>query len=55
MAINSIKITTSNFINTNSRSIPPGPRPVNNKIIQESGAMPVYMLLENSFEFIIQE
>lgn len=37
--------------------VPPPPRPENNKIIQESGFEPVYILLENgsNADFIIQE
>ena len=52
-----IKNAVYNFRNVNSRSpIPPGPRPINNKIIQESGPIPVFILLENSStETIIQE
>ncbi len=57
MASNSIKNTVYTFRNINSKSpIPPAPRPVNNKILQESGVL-AFILLENSSnsEFIIQE
>ena len=57
MPSNLIKNTFYTFRNVNSKSpIPPGPRPINNKIIQESGPTPVFILLENSStETVIQE